>query len=129
MRIRERRTLSDGGSETVDEKSSSDLWGVGLGADFSLPVARHVTATGRLAARWARGDRNAWISVEDSEGSESHVKLSDATDRAMFGAEIGVRWRPLQWLAVEGGWWHRDWSLDGGPASYDGPFVRASVGF
>ena len=56
-------------------------------------------------------------------------KLTDDTSRTMYGVELGVRWTPVVWLAVEGGWWYRDWSVDDGPATYDGPFLRVAFGF
>jgi opacity protein-like surface antigen len=135
MRIEEYRTdVSDGAPPSSDgtEEASSRLWGLSAGSDFGMRVGRSVTVTARVAIRWARGDRDAWVTATtpDTEaGGEGRVKLTDDTSRSMYGLELGVRWTPLERLAVEGGWWYRNWSVDDGPATYDGPFLRFGVGF
>jgi len=132
MRIDENRIVGGESGGGDRETAESLLWGVGVGADLRLRISKEVAATGRVVMRWATGDREAWVSSGTPQGGsleEPNVKLTDSTSRAMYGAEFGVRWRPVRWLAVEGGWWYRDWTIDGGPAAYDGPFLRAAVGF
>jgi hypothetical protein len=42
----------------------------------------------------------------------------------MLGAELGLRLEAMDGLLIEAGWRYRDWSLDEGPATFDGPFAR-----
>jgi len=59
----------------------------------------------------------------------SWVDLSDDTERAMWGVDLGVRWEAGRVVRLDGGWRYRDWQHDGGPASFSGPFVRLVVHF
>ena len=47
----------------------------------------------------------------------------------MWGAEIGVRWDSTGRVTLAAGWRYRDWTLDDGPASFSGAFVRMGIGF
>jgi hypothetical protein len=134
VRIEEARIdVTDGmpPSDEDREEASSHLWGLAAGSDFGMRVTRGVTVTGRVVIRWAQGDREAWVTstTPDEGNGEGSVKLTDDTSRTMYGVELGVRWTPVGWLAMEGGWWYRDWSVDDGPATYDGPFLRVAFGF
>jgi hypothetical protein len=47
----------------------------------------------------------------------------------MWGADLGLRWTASPEVAVEAGYRLRDWSLDDGPASYSGLYLKAVFGF
>lgn len=129
MRIDETRTAeSDGGTRSVN--AASRLWGLGLGADGHLRVGNRLGLSARLAFRWAEGDRDARVYSDGSDGSPVvTVELSDDTSRTMYGVDLGVRWLPIWNLALEAGWWYRDWQRDGGPARFNGPYFRVIAGF
>ncbi len=102
--------------------ATSRLWGAAFGTDCGLELTDSLLATGRFVIRWVKGTRKA---KEYGDGLE--VELSDSTTRAMYGAELGLRWEATRNIHVEGGWRYRDWQYDHGPASFSGPFVRLLV--
>jgi hypothetical protein len=130
MRIRElRHRVSEGDSSSDPDESTakSDLWGVMAGADGVIPLRPGWNVIGTAVIRWARGDRDATLSTDDPQ--DTTATQSDSRDQVMYGAELGVRWDPVDRLQVTGGWRYRDWTHDDGPASFSGPFVRVGVGF
>lgn len=83
-----------------------------------------------MAIRWAEGDRDARVYSDGSDGSPvGTAELSDDISRTMYGVDLGVRWLPISRFALEGGWWYRDWRRDSGPASLNGPYLRAIAEF
>ena len=112
------------------ETADTRLWGAVLGVDGDVPLASRLAVTVRLAARWGQGAREAKLlsdPVSPGEPEVDWVKLSDDTSRAMYGAELGLRWLVGSKLELGAGWRYRDWRYDHGPASFDGAFVRLGV--
>lgn len=129
FRIKERRT--DAGASPA-ETAMSRLWGVTLGLDWGVTVAGDFALTGRAFGRWATGNREAEQLVANADvglPDDTLVDITDSVERAMWGADLGVRWRAHDAFQVEAGWSTRDWTFDDGPAEFSGPFVRMVAGF
>jgi hypothetical protein len=134
LRVDETRTTLDGSMMADDglvDDATTRLWGVVAGFDGSVRLSASLGLTGRVAVRWAQGTRRAWLSVatDSDDPQATRVRLSDSTERAMWGAEAGLRWLTWRGLRVEGGWRFRDWRHDGGLATFDGPFVRLAAAY
>lgn len=130
MRINETRVAvgqSVNGAGEAEDQAASRLWGVLLGADWGARLAPRLLLSGRVVLRWGWGDRKATISVAGPEAAAIEVQLSDDVSRAMWGADLGVRWGATRHFQVEGGWRYRDWQYDDGPASFNGPYLRFVV--
>jgi hypothetical protein len=115
-------------AETADTR----LWGAVLGVDGAVPLASRLAVTVRLVARWGQGKREARLRlgpVEPGVPEVEWVKLEDDTSRAMYGAEVGLRWRVGNGVDLATGWQLRDWRYDHGPASFAGAFARLGVGW
>ena len=130
MRINETRVAvgdSVNGADQFDDRAASRLWGVLLGADWGARLAPRFVLSGRVVFRWGWGDRKATLSVIDHVSGGpvvTEVQLSDDVSRAMWGADLGLRWAATRHLQLDGGWRYRDWQYDGGPASFSGPYLR-----
>ena len=81
--------------------------------------------------RWCRGDRESQIRLPDPDGGPDlgDVDLTDRVTRAMWGVELGARWKFTDAIHLEGGWRHRDWHPEDGPGSFSGPYLRLAAGF
>jgi len=133
MNIDESRAVP-GAANPARETASSELWGLVLGADGELVLHPQVAISARAVVRWAQGTRRARLraDVPDPDSGDpaaTDVVLSDTTERAMYGADLGVRWRAATAFQLEAGWRYRDWQFDDGPASFDGPYARLVVTF
>ncbi len=132
IRIEETRSPVAGSQQTLvrpADKAKSSLWGVAVGLDGELSLSQRLVASGRVVVRWAKGPREGRLHLDSTDGEQqvTTVTLSDSTKRAMYGAELGLRWTANQSFSFEGGWRYRDWQHDGGPAAFDGPYVRLIV--
>ena len=125
LRVDETRLAVDASLAAAGETetAASRLWGAAVGADWQVRLAPRTTLTARVALRWAEGTRSTWVTVDDGSGG-ARARLSDRTDRAMWGGEVGVRWAAWQGLSVEGGWRLRDWEYDNGLGSFERPPTR-----
>jgi len=128
LTISEKRQTA--GSDVV-ERADSDLWGVVVGADASITVWKSVDVVGRALFRWARGTRTADQATPDPVGGSQGgtAEVSDSIDHSMWGLDLGLRWNATSRVGVEAGWRLRDRTLDGGPATFSGPQVKASITF
>ena len=130
MTIEETRSSADDGGESsaaATDRATRDLWGVVVGADVGGRVAQGLFVSGRVVARWGRGSREASMAAPEPETEDptpTSVTLSDSVDRLMWGVDLGLRWAAMRTLLLEGGWRYRDWQHDGGPASFNGPYLR-----
>jgi hypothetical protein len=123
MEIDETRSSMDSATDRADSR----LWGVVVGADVGGRVVPRLLVSGRVVARWGRGSRDATIAAPEPAAADpttTSVDLSDSVDQFMWGVDLGLRWAAVETLHLEGGWRYRDWSYDGGPASFNGPYVR-----
>jgi hypothetical protein len=113
------------------DQAASRLWGIVLGADWGARLAPRLRLSGRVVLRWGWGDRKATISTVGPGPWEPVVEaqLSDSVSRAMWGADLGLRWGATRNFQLEGGWRYRDWQYDGGPASFNGPYLRLVLVF
>lgn len=128
VRIAEdRATTVAGDPAAAEDRARTTLWGATVGADLRVPLRLKLELAGRVVARWATGDRDAELATPDP-GSGS-VELSDSVDRTMWGADLGLRWTASPEVAVEAGYRLRDWSVDDGPVSYSGLYLKAVFGF
>ncbi len=132
--VDETRAAPDAAGGAPVESATSRLWGAVAGFEGELSLATRLSAVGRLVVRYARGTREATLrpEVPDPDPGDpvaGTVELSDSTERGMWGGELGLRWAASEWFEVDGGWRYRDWEVDGGPASFDGPFLRVAVVF
>lgn len=112
------------------DQAASRLWGILLGADWGARLAPRLLLSGRVVLRWGWGDRKATISTVGSGPWGPVVveaQLSDNVSRAMWGADLGLRWGATRHFQLEGGWRYRDWQYDDGPASFNGPYLRFVV--
>jgi hypothetical protein len=130
MRIRETRIYSADQGDLPDD-AKSYLWGVAAGADGELWINHRVGISGRVLLRWAWGDREGTQHTEAAEGEGDFIAVdfSDSTERAMYGADLGLRMVAYRGVELEGGWRYRDWQHDRGPASFSGPYLRLRVHF
>jgi hypothetical protein len=129
LRLSEERDIA---GRTASEASESKLWGATLGLDAGATIYDDFALTGRVLVRWATGDREAREVLEGTDfglPDETVVELKDSVDRAMWGADLGVRWSAHPRFQLEAGWSTRDWTHDDGPASFSGPYVRMTAGF
>jgi hypothetical protein len=128
LTITEKRRTAD---TDLVERADSDLWGVVVGADASITVWKSVDVVGRALFRWARGTRTADQATPDPAGGSQGgtAEVSDSIDHSMWGLDLGLRWNATSRVGVEAGWRLRDRTLDGGPATFSGPQVKASITF
>jgi hypothetical protein len=127
---RESDLTSSPASDQPVETADTRLWGALLGVDGAIPLASRFSVTMRLVARWGQGTREAKLlspPVDPGDPEVEWVKLEDDTSRAMYGAELGLRWQAGKSFDLETGWQYRDWKYDGGPASFTGVFVRLGM--
>ena len=130
MRINETRATvaeSVDGTDRFEDRASSRLWGALLGADWGVRLKPRLLLSGRMVLRWGWGNREATISTVGpgpEEPAAVEAQLSDDVSRAMWGADLGLRWEATRHLQIEGGWRYRDWQYDDGPASFNGPYLR-----
>jgi hypothetical protein len=131
FRIDEKRALAEVPEDSVEDTAKSRLWGIAVGAEAGLPVSQSWTVTGRLVARWARGDRDTVIHLTGPPDAlqTADVDLSDNVSRGMWGIDLGAQWTSSDSFHLEGGWRYRDWQYSDGPGSFSGPYVRCSIGF
>jgi hypothetical protein len=123
--VRLEETLAVVGGTSSQDDATSSLWGLVAGADGTVAIWSRLDFSGRVVLRWASGTRTAFVSTEGSGSFEGgSVEQSDETDRTMWGVDLGLRWRATRVFEIEGGWRYRDWTLDGGPAKYSGPYVK-----
>jgi len=133
LRVDERRTSESdppAGSPLPAETAASHLWGVGVGVEGDVQLTARLAVAARVVWRWGQGDRKAKLPSEDTGtgGPEvTWVELSDNTERTLLGGEASLRLLASTAVWVEGGWRYRDFKHGGGPASFDGPFVRLAV--
>jgi len=126
MRISETRSAVDELGNGKNQ-AASRLWGVVLGADWGARLAPRLVLSGRVVFRKGWGDRDATIPTigpELEEQAAADVQLTDDVSRAMWGADLGLRWAATRRLQLDGGWRYRDWQYDDGPASFSGPYLR-----
>ena len=131
IRINEDRILVEDPTGSASDQADSRLWGFVVGAEGKLSVSQRWSITGRAVVRWARGDRDTVIQLTGTVDPPlaSDANLSDKVTRAMWGADLGARWKASDSLDLEGGWRYRDWHYDDGPGSFSGPYLRLALGF
>jgi hypothetical protein len=117
-------------SESASDEARASIWGVVVGADARVTVWARLELFGRVLGRWAKGTRDTKLATQNpGGGSGGTAKESDSVDRTMWGADLGLRWAVGRSSALEGGWRIRDWSLDDGPGTFTGPYLRVVLGF
>ena len=133
VRVSEELRIDQTGSSTGDggkNTASSGLWGVAGGADLRVNAWSKLDVIGRVTLRWATGTRNATLNTQDpGSGQGGAVELSDSVDQYSWGADLGLRWAVTGTFEFEGGWRYRDWTLNDGPASFGGPYLKVVLVF
>lgn len=122
----DRRPAAD---PTVEgDRARSRLWGAALGADLQVRLGYRLELIGRVAARWAQGDRDAHVATDGDDPEVGSAAVSDTVTRMMYGAEAGLRLSFLRTVHVEGGWRYRGWDGRDGPGAFNGAYLRLILG-
>ncbi len=123
----DRRPAGDPSAEA--DRARSRLWGAAVGADVAVRLTPRLELTGRLAARWAQGDRDAHVATDGGDDpAVGSAAVSDTVTRVMYGAEAGLRGRIVRAVHLEGGWRYRSWDERDGPGAFDGAYLRLILG-